>query len=241
MPLSEAGRKVRSDNGHATVAKLREKKKQAHKDYIKVAKPCEWCGSLILPQSDKDHLHEVKKKRFCNSHCANSFTNPKWVPKQTLTCSSCGACITKRSESGLCRTCNGLQRRDAITFGTIAKGELFAKRGNWQSARSSIQRHARLTYLLSGRPQQCKVCHYRKHFQVSHVIDVSAFPDSSLMSEINNIDNLIALCPTHHWEFDHNALDERDAMLLGLVSIQNDEGYEPSRETVPPSTFTKTA
>ena len=28
-----------------------------------------------------------------------------------------------------------------------------------------------------------------------------------LISEINNIDNLIALCPNHHWEFDHSQLN----------------------------------
>ena len=26
-------------------------------------------------------------------------------------------------------------------------------------------------------------------------------------AKINNIDNLIALCPNHHWEYDNNGLD----------------------------------
>ena len=35
---------------------------------------------------------------------------------------------------------------------------------------------------------------------------VSDFDDSALISEINSKDNLIALCPNHHWEYDHGLL-----------------------------------
>jgi predicted restriction endonuclease len=27
------------------------------------------------------------------------------------------------------------------------------------------------------------------------------------MTEINHIDNLVGLCPTHHWEFDAGLID----------------------------------
>lgn len=32
------------------------------------------------------------------------------------------------------------------------------------------------------------------------------FSSESLMIEINDPKNLIVLCPTHHWEFDHGYL-----------------------------------
>jgi len=35
---------------------------------------------------------------------------------------------------------------------------------------------------------------------------VSDFPDAALIAEINDIANLVALCPNHHWEFDHGVL-----------------------------------
>jgi predicted restriction endonuclease len=38
--------------------------------------------------------------------------------------------------------------------------------------------------------------------EICHRTDVKDFPDETLISEINNINNLVALCPNHHKEFD---------------------------------------
>ena len=51
------------------------------------------------------------------------------------------------------------------------------------------------------------VCGYDKTYEVAHIKAVSEFSDDALISEINDINNLIALCPNHHWEFDHLQLD----------------------------------
>jgi hypothetical protein len=37
---------------------------------------------------------------------------------------------------------------------------------------------------------------------------VSSFNKDILIKKINSPKNLIGLCPTHHWEFDNNVLDE---------------------------------
>ena len=39
---------------------------------------------------------------------------------------------------------------------------------------------------------------------------MSDFSDDAKISEINDIRNLIALCPNHHWEFDNGKLSEDD-------------------------------
>ena len=44
---------------------------------------------------------------------------------------------------------------------------------------------------------------------------MSSFNSDALISEINSIDNLIALCPTHHWEFDN----DNEARIFILESI----------------------
>lgn len=89
----------------------------------------------------------------------------------------------------------------------LSKGELFAKRTNWQNARSAIQKDARSSYKNSDKPKQCVVCGYDKHYEVAHIMAVSEFTDDTLISEINDSKNLIALCPNHHWEFDNNILN----------------------------------
>lgn len=47
---------------------------------------------------------------------------------------------------------------------------------------------------------------YTNYCEVCHIKPVNGFSDESLVSEINDINNLVALCPNHHWEFDHGLL-----------------------------------
>lgn len=56
--------------------------------------------------------------------------------------------------------------------------------------------------LEAGRP-----CGYSKHVETAHRRGVADFPNTALVSEINDLANLVGLCPTHHWEFDHKKLE----------------------------------
>lgn len=86
------------------------------------------------------------------------------------------------------------------------KGGLLSKRKNYQSYRSAIRKGAEKIFSESGNEMKCAVCGYSKHVEIAHKKAVSEFPDSTLISEINSIDNLIALCPNHHWEYDNGIL-----------------------------------
>lgn len=87
---------------------------------------------------------------------------------------------------------------------------MFDRYDAWQTARSIIQKNARQVYWNSDKPKHCIVCGYSNHIEVAHVKSVSSFDDNSLICEINDIDNLIGLCPNHHWEYDNNILDLSD-------------------------------
>lgn len=86
------------------------------------------------------------------------------------------------------------------------KGELLNDRKNYQSYRSTIRKLAESTYKASGKPNYCAKCGYSNHIEIAHIKAVSDFDDSATIAEINSIDNLIALCPNHHWEYDHGIL-----------------------------------
>lgn len=86
------------------------------------------------------------------------------------------------------------------------KCELFSSRSSWQNARSAIQKHARTVFFNSDIPKECLKCGYNKHIEVAHIKSVSSFSDDTYISKINEISNLIALCPNHHWEYDNNLL-----------------------------------
>ncbi len=61
-------------------------------------------------------------------------------------------------------------------------------------------------YKKSKLPRKCFVCGYDKYIEVCHIIGISTFNENTLITQINSIDNLIALCPNCHWEFDHGLL-----------------------------------
>lgn len=56
-------------------------------------------------------------------------------------------------------------------------------------------------------------CGYDRHVDICHKRDIADFPDNTLLKTVNHIDNLVALCPTHHWEFDNG-------YLVGAVGIE---------------------
>lgn len=92
-------------------------------------------------------------------------------------------------------------------FENQTKVSLYKRRKNWQSANSSIRNHSRLVYMASDLPKVCKVCGYSKHIEISHIKQVKEFADDAKVMEMNAINNLLAFCPTHHWEFDNGWLD----------------------------------
>jgi len=98
--------------------------------------------------------------------------------------------------------CNHLGIKPSIDYSSpilkVTKGELFSNRKNWQSARTAIRKLADAEFKRSNKPQECAICGYNKHIEIAHIKAVSEFSDDSLISEINDISNLVALCPNHH-------------------------------------------
>jgi len=168
---------------------------------------CLYCQSPIL-SCDTLKLNETKIKKFCNKSCAGKYNNKDKIQTSksfSLTCKICDIPIPKKRNYCIeCRkTRYGATMKERSTLPTTTKKELFLSRKNWQSARSSIQQHARQIFIDSSSEKSCKICGYDRHYEVCHIKDVSSFSDISTISEINAIDNLVAFCPTHHWEFDN--------------------------------------
>lgn len=53
---------------------------------------------------------------------------------------------------------------------------------------------------------QCVNCDYFKHAEVCHIKSIQDFVKDTPISVINSLENLVALCPNCHWEFDHGLL-----------------------------------
>ncbi|MBS1722774.1 MAG: HNH endonuclease [Armatimonadetes bacterium] len=87
---------------------------------------------------------------------------------------------------------------------------------NWQR-NATVRDHARRVYRASDKPKCCCYCGYSTHYEVAHVKDIASFPLDTTLGVVNHLDNLVALCRNHHWEFDH-----------GLVTLAPLTGVEPA-------------
>ena len=109
--------------------------------------------------------------------------------------------------------CNNVKGNRAIKNKT--KKEILEKSSSYQSYRSAIRKDAEKTFSEKDGNNKCCICGYDKHIEIAHVRPVSDFSEDSLVCEINHINNIIPLCPNHHWEFDNGVLSKE-----GLSSIK---------------------
>lgn len=180
---------------------------QAKKARSTVDLTCTACGTGF--QRLQSQMTEGQN-HFCSLDCSTTYNNVHREREPTSKCRYCGDRFPtpRTNQRKVCPPCKVKHRRKPVM--EMTKGELFSNRKSWQSARSSIQKEARKVYFAHHGDPHCIAvgCGYRKHVEVSHRRDVADFPDDSLISEINDLKNLAGLCPTHHWEFDHDALDK---------------------------------
>jgi hypothetical protein len=150
-------------------------------EYYKNPNICKNCG-FIIKVNDTQKVSEVKKKQFCNQSCGAKFNN-KTRHQETK---------PKKEKS---------QRYSY--FDGITKKNYLDKKEVYYKFRAEIRKHAQWVYQKNNGSKSCKICGYDKHIQVCHIKSVSSFNDNDLITEINSINNLIGLCPNHHWEYDN--------------------------------------
>jgi hypothetical protein len=165
-------------------------RKKSIEKYYQNPNICKTCGSII-DVSDNQKVSEVKKKNFCNQSCSATFNNKLRVENTSKD--------TKKSKSNL-------KPEKYSYFDGISKKMFFEKKGIYYKFRAEIRKHAQWIYSINNGSKTCKVCGYDKHIQVCHIKSVSSFNDDDLITKINSIDNLIGLCPNHHWEYDNGYL-----------------------------------
>ncbi len=137
--------------------------------------------------------------KFCSRSCAARFNNrafPKRARKDFF-CGNCGAPARYRRK--FCDACSPKNGAD-WSKRTLS----FARRFLDYHAR--IRQLARKTYYGSGRPLRCVNCGYSKHLEICHKKPIQDFPEDAPIAVVNAIDNLVALCPNCHWEFDNGLI-----------------------------------
>lgn len=159
---------------------------------------------------------ELKKSNnhFCSRSCATSFRNKyrkrtckycgdKYLyNKNVCTTNSCQKCVQNREKNY-----KNLTIKDYVNSTSVCSKH--------QSYRYHRIRQFAKTW-NSHRPKICQYCGYDLHVEYCHKKHISTFPEDTLLSIVNDSENIFILCPNHHWEFDNGYL------ILGP------KGLEPS-------------
>lgn len=159
---------------------------------------CESCGK------------ETSNPRYCSRSCAarcNNKKSPKRRPEGI--CKTCAVAIA--SGDSYCKPCWENHPLNTKFWQSMTLGEkkiLNGKHPSW--AYASIRGYARNFYHKHYQSPKCLVCSYDKHIEVCHITPISSFEDSILLSVVNSLDNLVGLCPNHHWELDKGILNFDD-------------------------------
>lgn len=154
----------------------------------------------------------TRNKRFCSHSCAASATNVgvcRYSRKNIKIC-SCGKQVNRLAKGDKCRDCRDKQRVEEFGKKLLSECTSTYARHRYQSVRHHAHRVAR----INGMEKKCTaltcdgtICGYIKHVELCHRKSIANFLPNSTLSEINDLANIIYLCPTHHWELDNGGLN----------------------------------
>ncbi len=138
--------------------------------------------------------------KYCSRSCANRINGHLFPSRQRIarSCKHCGTALQTRRTT--CDRCNP----SIVDWRTVPLQQLKAKAQQQYAAQ--IRSLARVIYRKSSQPKVCAVCGYDVHYEVCHIRPINSFPATEFVAAVNKLSNLVALCPNHHWEFDHGHL-----------------------------------
>lgn len=157
---------------------------------------CDQCNCTIVKINSS-----ISRKNFCSKSCATKFNN-KLYPKRKMsgTCLSCEATISGSRK--YCSKCFKLEKRNDWDSMTMQ----YMKDRYGVNRYSIIRTLARKAYKDSGGARECLQCKYKTHIEICHITPIASFDADATLYIVNNLSNLVALCPNHHWELDNKVL-----------------------------------
>lgn len=171
-------------------------------------------GNVLHKCHNEECSVETSNPKFCSQKCAaktNNIKFPKRKPEHK--CKRCSKNVSAKkyycSDECKIKYKEENSKKYEVELKILKKtlGEVKKTSSEHQNKFVSVRTSARLVYKRAKLPQSCYICGYDKHIRICHRKAISDYDDSVLIGEINHIDNLVALCPNHHWEFDNKLLN----------------------------------
>lgn len=194
-------------------------KQKALERYLKNPAICKICGKAIPLDITTQKAGVIRRRKVCSQECYKeciSKSNKKRSPsvRVELRCPTCSDIFVVIKESRLSQKyCSQrCSKGSSLIESGTQKGDLLERKKCRQYTGVAIRRNAKKVFAETGRPYQCHICSYSIKVGICHIKPVKSFSNTATLGEINHPNNLVALCANHHWELDHDMLDE--ALLL---------------------------
>ena len=140
---------------------------------------------------------ETGNPKFCSRSCSAIYNNKgiKRHGNNTTICPMCGGNKSLTSETCL----NCFRIRTTVKQGKRKLEEVI--RDNSKYKCEQVRRHAHAVMRdFSNKEKKCEVCGYDIYLELCHIKPIVDFDFEDLLEDINNLDNLMWLCPNHHKE-----------------------------------------
>lgn len=161
-------------------------------------KKCKLCKESFEPKRPN--------QEFCDAKCRNKNGSRNWALKNKKLC-VCGNGM--KFNSKLCVTCSrSLKQNSEITIGQYRN--MLSVKGKHPSWVNAHVRNFNRSWNKSLMGLPCQKCGYSNHTELAHIKAVSTYSDDTLLSVVNDPNNILVLCPNHHWEFDNALLNLED-------------------------------
>jgi len=168
----------------------------------------------IVESECKNCKNKTKNPLFCSRSCSTSYNSKAENGRKIGRARSIKFCIICSSElppnsnrKGKCSDCKKKIKTNTGEYvykDQITKGMILA---NDTQKYRRIRWWARKTAKDSGKLKSCAKCGYSTHVECAHVKPINTFDDDDKVCEINKVNNLMGLCPNHHWEFENGLLN----------------------------------
>lgn len=184
---------------------------------------CKNCGKEFEKSSTEVRKHP---NHFCSRSCSATFNNKgkQRNPPKIRICKQCKSEYTYNRTLNTQTFCSDCFSKLGIEKGNgtnlISEQIKQLSIGDYRNRESVKDKHP--SWLHSNIRNQCRswnkgidingcqVCGYKVHTELCHIKPIASFENTAKLSEINHPDNILVLCPNHHWEFDNNIIKLED-------------------------------
>lgn len=198
---------------------------------------CEACNKVIMIK-EKQSASRTCQRKYCDECLSEKrpWKNFKKVVlvKQTKICRYCGKSFllqlsksrNELSNRVICDECYIVHQGGPVKhnktkngLSEMTKGEVRKSSHTNADFRAKVLRHARTSYKKELDIIVCEFCGYSIYTEICHIQPVAFFENNVLIKEINNINNLVRLCPNHHKELDLELLD-KDKLVNKILKLR---------------------